>query len=742
MASKANNWDMSATLDAARRWIDSCLIEDRSVFGPKQLWVPTLVQEVKRAFVDNPNEGEGDFWSKLKSQMATASALSQQLMAEMTWALFLFPSNVRAETKRRHVREAWALSGEQLDEGLPLLQDAVLRGIGSGGQGFLNHMWRETAYMIELAGNIKQLDVPSRRQIFSDYDAYINWIDAVPQEGNRQLRHMLRFLAFPERVERMSSNTDRHAILAAFHVAPVKEIRKWSDRQLDEGMLLLRQRLEGENPGLVLDFYEKPLNERWTRDGTSTGSSGNDEIEAEDLDEGTDDASDGPRNLILYGPPGTGKTYWLRQKCAAYTDKPEAVDNETWLQNVLSNYGWRAVIAAALSDLGEAARVPQIRDHHWVLAKARQRGRSVASVGSTLWSYLQAHTPEDTATVKYAARHPPFIFTKQEAGDWKLLPEWQDEDEESAELWRLLKAGPSGAREPVRRYRVVTFHPSFSYEDFVRGIRPVVITEDGSTQFRMVDGVFKQICDEARANPSKRYALFIDEINRANIAKVFGELITLIEPDKRATFDAEGRVTGGMVLQLAGGGDSEVAEPPFGVPSNLDIYGTMNTADRSIALLDVALRRRFEFMEMEPKYPVIDKLVGTVHLGELLRRLNDRLEYLLDRDHRIGHAYFVNVKSLQDLRRAFSVQIIPLVQEFFFDDLSRVAMILATDSAAAPFTSRERLDRTDLFPGAPSERLPEARTRFRITDPATWTEESFKGVYASSGDESDPHETE
>ena len=742
MASKTNKWDLSATLNAARLWIDTCLIEDGSVFGSKQLWVPDLVQEVKRAFVEHPDAGEGDFWSKLKGQMATASASSQQLMAEMMWALLLFPSNVKAETKRRQVREAWALSGEQLDEGLPLLQESVLSCIGSGGQGFLNHRWREAVFMIELVGNIKQLDVATRRRTFSDYEAYISWIDAVPQEGHRQLRHMLRYFAFPERVERMSSNTDRHSILAAFHVAPLKEVRKWTDRQLDEAMLLLRQRLEGENRGLALDFYEKPLKERWARNDAPPNSLGDDGVEPDDLEEDTGRAADGPRNLILYGPPGTGKTYWLRQRCGDYTDAPEVVDHDTWLQDVLSNFGWRAVIAAALSDLGEAAHVPKIRDHRWVLAKAKQRGRSFASVSSTLWSYLQAHTPEDNAIVKYAARHPPFLFTKQETGDWKLLPGWQEDDEESAELWRLLKAGPGGAREPVRRYRVVTFHPSFSYEDFVRGIRPVVVAEDGSTQFRMVDGVFKQICDEARANPSKRYALFIDEINRANIAKVFGELITLIEADKRATFDAEGHVTGGMVLHLAGGGDSEVAEPPFGVPSNLDIYGTMNTADRSIALLDVALRRRFEFKEMEPKYSVLDRLVGTVHLGELLRRLNDRLEYLLDRDHRIGHAYFVNVKSLHDLRRVFSVQVIPLVQEFFFDDLSRVAMILATDPAAAPFTSRERLDRTDLFPGAPSERLPEARTRFRITEPATWTEESFKGVYASTGDESDRLETE
>ena len=453
MASKMNKWDMAPTLSAARQWIDACLIEDGSVFGPTQLWVPALVQEVRRAFVDHPDAGEGDFWSKLKGQMASASASAQQLMAEMMWALLLFPSNVKAETKRRQVREAWALSGEQLGEALPLLGDAVLRGIGSGGQGFLNHRWRETAFMIELAGNIKQLDAAARRRVFSDYDAYISWIDAVPQEGHRQLRHMLRYLAFPKRVERMSSNTDRHSILAIFQVAPLKEIRKWSDRQLDDAMLRLRKRLEGEKPGAVLDFYEKPLKERWARGDTPTDSPDDDEVETDDSTAGTGDESDGPSQSDPVWPARNGQDVLAPPEVRRLYGRPGGCrSRDVVAGRCLSNYGWRAVIAAALADRGEPAHVPKIRDHPWVLGKAKQRGRSLASVSSTLWSYLQAHTPEDNAIVKYAARHPPFIFTKQEAGDWKLLPGWQDDDEESAELWRLLKAGPGGAREPVRRY--------------------------------------------------------------------------------------------------------------------------------------------------------------------------------------------------------------------------------------------------------------------------------------------------
>jgi hypothetical protein len=438
------------------------------------------------------------------------------------------------------------------------------------------------------------------------------------------------------------------------------------------------------------------------------------------------------KNLILYGPPGTGKTHWLRTKFAEYEDEPGHVDDATWLQETLSNYGWRPVIAAVLADLKKPARVPEIRDHPWLIAKAKQRGRTPASCHQTLWGFLQEHTPTAAPYVNSSVRRAPFIFSKLESGDWQLEKDWKEQDDEAAQLFQKLTAGSQSAKEKIRRYRVVTFHPSFGYEDFVRGIRPVIADETGTAQFRCVDGVFKIICDEARANPAKRYALFIDEINRANIAKVFGELITLIEPDKRAVFDADGQLVKGMAVQLPGGDGAEVAEPPFGVPENLDIYGTMNTADRSIALLDIALRRRFEFKELPPDYTTIDIDIDGINLGKLLERVNDRLEYFLDRDHRIGHAYLIRARTLADLQKIFATQIIPLLQEYFFDDLAKVAVVLTTDLTASPFVKSERVRRTDLFPGGIPARIAEERTRYIFTPPETWSANSFRGLYAAN----------
>jgi len=165
-------------------------------------------------------------------------------------------------------------------------------------------------------------------------------------------------------------------------------------------------------------------------------------------------------------------------------------------------------------------------------------------------------------------------------------------------------------------------------------------------------------------NKSKNYILIIDEINRGNISKVFGELITLIEDSKRAGNDEAVEIT------LPYSGDK------FSVPKNLYIIGTMNTADRSIAPIDTALRRRFVFEEMAPNPNLVSKNIEGVNLQELLTAINTRIEYLYDRDHTIGHAYLLDVKTLDDLKFAFKNKILPLLEEYFYEDWANIDMVL------------------------------------------------------------------
>ena len=275
-----------------------------------------------------------------------------------------------------------------------------------------------------------------------------------------------------------------------------------------------------------------------------------------------------------------------------------------------------------------------------------------------------------------------------------------EDPEELAERKREAVKRRFEALKSEGRVEFVTFHQNYAYEDFIEGIRPRL--NDNELTYELHDGIFKQISSRAsRSTRKERHVLIIDEINRGNIAKIFGELITLIEPSKR--LGGEDRTE----VKLPYSGD------PFGVPGNLYLVGTMNTADRGIALLDTALRRRFDFIEMMPDLRHVDTGMEGVDGRAMLKAMNERITRDLDREHQIGHTYLIGIKTLDDLAEAFQRRIMPLLQEYFYDDWTKIRAILGDN----PFICEVRVSNPDVESDRPVlDLIPHSDGRWRKAD--------------------------
>lgn len=238
------------------------------------------------------------------------------------------------------------------------------------------------------------------------------------------------------------------------------------------------------------------------------------------------------------------------------------------------------------------------------------------------------------------------------------------------------------------RVEFTTFHQSYGYEDFIEGIRPVMDEEAKELAYNVVPGIFKRFCSEASKSEvsannfgiakdnTKPYVFIIDEINRGNISKIFGELITLLEDTKRA----------GMKEALSV--SLPYSDESFSVPANVYIVGTMNTADRSIAMMDTALRRRFRFIEMLPEPKILEGIkVGNIDIPAVLKTINKRITYLFDREHTIGHAFFTGLRgdnaTIENLGRIFEKSIIPLLQEYFYEDYHKIQLVLGDNAKSS-----------------------------------------------------------
>lgn len=341
-------------------------------------------------------------------------------------------------------------------------------------------------------------------------------------------------------------------------------------------------------------------------------------------------ASQNPVNVIYSGVAGTGKTYRLLQIAKQYSDYLPTIDQQTWIAQLISELSWREVVCLILLDKRaeqkDLVKVPEIVAHEFFVIKAAQNER-LKNLNNTVWSVLQTHSPVSSQTVSCDKRASQAYFDKDESGAWYLLADSVTLLEDlQQQLTEYSQAKQASSAQPMRneRFSMVSFHQAYGYEEFVEGIRPVLGAQrSGQVSYEVQDGAFLQLCQRAARDPKQRYAMLIDEINRANVSRVFGELLSLVEPDKRIGMPHA------MSVTLAYSGHS------FSVPANVDIYATMNTQDHSLAPLDMAMRRRFRFIDCPPQPELLATIRAdneAVDLGQLLAGLNSRITQTLGQE--------------------------------------------------------------------------------------------------------------
>ncbi len=687
-------------------------------------------------FVENLDYGEGTFLEKLENQLAGAPGSAKRLAAEMFWVMYLFPMprSMQPGTKRQQIRQVWEWSGEQLPNAPFVLDEALQLGIGNPGTAYGTHRWREFRYFIRIMGEWTAMPSPQREERLADPWDLARWLEEQDETGSRQLRDILLYLLFPGHFEPFASSSQKEKIVRAFgkKFGEEMEALRYKERiALDRKIIAIRERLQGEGAAPDFDFHDEPYLEIWRPE---SGQGPEAPVPHENAGDWYKETFGAARVWVF--APGAGAQRWTEFRenaiiaigwdevgdLRAFDDKQEIHDRLRGIldkpdpkhdalachqfaqemqvgDHVVAKQGRRLLLGHGVieSDYDFDESRPEfkhVRCVRWERTGRWQLPKSGAIATKTLTDYSGDKQWLRTAfRIMEEAGGPtepsPDPYSRHEALEGLFLAEAQFDDIiDALERKRniVLEGSPGVGKTFIAkrlayrvigykipdRVRMIQFHQSYSYEDFIQGYRP---SPDGAFELR--DGTFFSFCRLAMANPENRYVFIIDEVNRGNLGKIFGELMMLIEADKRGPEFA---------VPLTYSPDSD----PFYVPDNLYLIGMMNTADRSLAMVDYALRRRFAFIRLQPAFgsdQFSDFLIGSGVPEDLVGKIN--LQFLdlnksiredrsnLGPGFEIGHSFFCPGEDDGGFDDSWYHAIIrreiePLLREYWFDRPDRV----------------------------------------------------------------------
>lgn len=433
-------------------------------------------------------------------------------------------------------------------------------------------------------------------------------------------------------------------------------------------------------------------------------------------------------NQILYGPPGTGKTYNTINKALSIVD-PE----------YLSKYGFdRTKVKDRFDELVIKNRIGFVTFHQSFSYEDFVEGLK-ANSDNGLLSYSVEPGVFKTFCDRASSSNSQVISVDAFENAVLQLQEKYEEAEDRIEMetirgkkFEIEYAG--GATFKIFPHSTESTDPK--YVASIANVRKLYLTgsKKGIYNTSYVEGFLvylkkhfglkEYVADVVNhESTSQPFVLIIDEINRGNISNIFGELITLIEPSKRAG--------GAEALSVK----LPYSKESFSVPSNLYIIGTMNTADKSLAQVDIALRRRFEFTEMMPKHELLsDVFVKGIDIAKLLKTINQRIELLYDREHTVGHSFFLPLKnepSIERLGRIFELEILPLLEEYFFEDWERVGQVLGDHLKTEPSLKfiEEKFTDASVLTLMGSDWSQDGIRIYQRNKAALLNPEAYKGIY-------------